>query len=344
MEISGARVVKKLWEACGDFLVLLVINIGVYLRHPMWMARTAYRQRTIPNIAVPTHFREKRIWRLIFDQNPLFHLFGDKMATKEWMQQRAPGLDAARTLWSITSISELPADALRAGIVVKANSGCNQNLFLATDPEDPASIKALMSEWLLAPYTEKHGGRYWPNPTQKVFGEEVIISENGPLIDVNFFCCDGRVHFAVVTIGEKTDDERIAYFTAEGQRITSIMHEPGYQRDWLPLDFAVPVGYAEAARAAADLSVGIDFIRVDIMIANNRPYACEMSPFPGYGYYDTTALYKNWIKYWDIRLTWFVQQPKNGFMERYRKALGRRLGGQEHHGKPEARAFLQAQY
>jgi hypothetical protein len=78
---------------------------------------------------------------------------------------------------------------------------------------------------------------------------------------------------------EKTEDERIAYFTADGQRITSIMHEPTYQRNWLPLDFVAPVGYAEAAKAAAALSVGIDFMRVDIMIANNRPYACEMSPF-----------------------------------------------------------------
>lgn len=317
---------QKLRESCGDLLILLMINLCVYLKHPMWMARTAYRQRTLPNIAVPTRFREKRIWRLIFDQNPLFHLFGDKLATKEWMKQRAPGLEVARTLWSVTSVSELPLDALRAGIVVKANSGCNQNLFLGTGQVDPASIKEIISQWLRLPYNEKYGRRYWPNPTQRVFGEEAIISENGPLVDVNFFCCNGKVYFAVVTVGEKTEDERIAYFTADGQRITSIMHEPTYQRNWLPLDFVVPVGYAEAAKAAAALSVGIDFMRVDIMIANNRPYACEMSPFPGYGQYDTTALYKDWIKNWDIRLTWFVTQPKSGLTERYRKALGRRLG------------------
>jgi hypothetical protein len=247
------------------------------------------------------------------------------MAAKEWMTQRAPGLDAARVLWSVKSVSELPVDALRAGIVIKADSGWNQNLFLGTDPVDFAPIKTLIGTWLRAPQTDKYGGRYWPNAEQKVFAEEMIVNKDGPLVDINFFCCNGNVDFAVVTVGEKTDGELIAYFTEDGQRITSIMRERGYQRKWLPLEFAVPDGYAEAAEAAAVLSAGIDFIRVDIMIANGRPYACEMSPFPGEAGYDTTALYKNWVKNWDIRRTWFVSQPKHGLLERYRKALSRRL-------------------
>jgi hypothetical protein len=320
---------KNLWESCGDFFTLLVINISVYVRHPIWIARTAYRQRALPNIAVPKRFREKRTWRLIFDQNPLFHLFGRKMAAKEWMLKRAPGLAAARTLWSVRSVSELPLDALRAGIVIKADSGWNQNRFLETDPVDVASIKTLIGEWLRAPQTDKYGGRYWPKAAQKVFAEEMIVNLDGPLVDLNFFCCDGKVDFGVLTVGEKTADERIAYFTEDGQRIISIMHERGYRRAWLPLDFAVPAGYAEAAKAAAELSAGIDFIRVDIMVANGRPYACEMSPFPGEAGYDTTALYKSWVKNWDIRRTWFVSQPKNGFLERYRQALGRRLGASQ---------------
>ncbi len=149
----------------------------------------------------------------------------------------------------------------------------------------------------------------------------LIADPPGPPIDLNFFCCNGTVGFAVVTVGEKTDHERIAYFTTAGQRITSIMQERSHRRDWLPLDFAVPEGYAEAARAAAELSGGIDFVRVDIIVANGQPYACGVSAFPGEAGYDTTALFKSW----DIRRTWFVNQPRRGFLESYRQALARRL-------------------
>lgn len=316
-------------EAFLDFLAFLAINLIVYVRHPIWMARTAYFQRALPNIAVPKRFRDKRIWRLIFDHNPLWYRFGRKMNTKEWMTERAPGLAAARTLWSISSLSELQEDRLRAGIVIKADSGCNKNLFLASDPDDIAPIKRAISEWLRAPQTDKYGGRYWPDTPQEVFAEELIASPSGPLVDLNFFCRDGVADFAVVTVGEKTDQEKIAYFTADGRRITSIMHERRYQREWLPLDFVVPAGYAEAARAAAALSAGLDFVRVDIMVADGRPYACEMSPFPGEAGYDTTALFRNWVKTWDIRCTWFLSQPRRGFMERYRQALERHLGDEE---------------
>lgn len=321
--VAGAA--RDVREACGDSLTLLAVNLYVYFRHPLWMAKTAYRQRALPNIAVPKRFREKRIWRRIFDQNPLWQLFGCKMAAKEWMLQHAPGLHASRTLWSVKSVSELRHGALQAGIVLKADSGWNQNLFLDRQPLDFTSIKSLVGDWLRAPQAERFGARYWPDTMQQVFAEELIFDPDCPLVDINFFCCNGVVHFSVATVGEKTDQELIAYFTKDGERITSIMHETGYQRGWLPFDFKLPTGYAEAVECAANLSVGIDFIRVDIMLANGQPYACEMSPFPGEGGYDTTVLYKNWVKNWDIRRTWFISQPKLGLMEPYRLALCRRL-------------------
>ena len=290
------------------------------------MARAALDQKSLPNIACPTRLREKRIWRLIFDRNPLFALFGDKLAAKDWMVQRAPGLLAARTLWSVRDVADLPPDALRAGIVIKANNGWNQNLFLHETPDNTTAIKAVIAHWLSEPYRERHGKRYWPSSELVVFGEEVVVSQSGPLIDFNVFCCNGTAAFAVVTVGEKTRDERIAYFSAQGQRITSIMEEPTYQRDWLPLDFPLPARFADAVTMAAKLSEGIDFVRVDIMALDDRLYACEMSPLPGTGAYDTTRLFREWNASWDLRQAWFMQNRRRGMLEHYRQILGRRFG------------------
>lgn len=241
------------------------------------------------------------------------------------MLRRAPALSAARILWSSRTVSDIQSSALRAGIVVKANSGCNQNLFLWNDPESDAPIKHLIGVWLSTPYRERFGGRYWPNVKQIVFGEEIIVSASSPLLDLNVFCCNGTPTFVVATIGEKTADEQVAYFTADGDRITSIMGDEKYKRNWLPNDFVLPTHFAKAIDSASILSAGIDFVRVDIMIADDRIYACEMTPFPAVGPYDQTDFIKNWSKLWNIRHAWFVNHVHKGFQELYRRALLRRL-------------------
>jgi len=319
-------VIKRFADRCGDTIVLFAMNAWIYVRHPVWMARTAIRQRALPNIAVPAKFREKRIWRIIFDRNPLFPLFGDKMAAKTWMIDHAPILSAAPVLWSTKTLEELPRNAFQAGTVVKANSGCNQNLFLRCEPDNVEAIERLIEKWLSSPYRERDGKKYWPNPDQIVFGEAIITSPTGPLIDLNIFCRDGVVDFVVATIGEKTAKERIGYFTPDGDRIGCIMRDQKYARDWLPPDFHVPARYSEAIMAASTLSIGIDFVRVDIISANDNLYACEMTPFPGTGQFDQTAFVKNWARSWDIRSAWFMCQPQRGATERYRKALERQLG------------------
>ena len=52
-----------------------------------------------PNIAFPSRYHDKMLWRKIFDHNPLFVTFCDKLATKEYVRARAPGIRMPATLW-----------------------------------------------------------------------------------------------------------------------------------------------------------------------------------------------------------------------------------------------------
>lgn len=309
-----------------DRLVLLAVDLFAYLRHPVWIARTAVRQRRLPRIAVPRQLREKRIWRLMFDDNPLFPILADKITAKAWMLRTSPDLAAARILWAGADPRQMPDAALRGGVVLKTNHGCNFNIFLPAPPKDRTAVERQLQRWLDTPYGERDGIRCWRHLERKAFSEELLAGADGaPLIDFNLFCCDGVVAFAVATTDEKKASERVAYFDADGNRMLSIMHDPSYPRDWLPTDFALPPAYHQAVRTASRLSRGIDFVRVDLMCVDDRLYACEMTLFPGVGAYTQTALFRDWAKSWDLRKSWFVRTPQRGWAGVYRGALARRL-------------------
>jgi hypothetical protein len=309
-----------------DSFILNIVNLIVYLRHPIWVARTAVRQKCIPNIAAPRLFREKRIWRLMFDDNPIFPVLVDKVAAKTWMVQRSPDLSAARILWAGEDPAEIPAEALEGGVVLKTNHGCGYNIFLATPPAERRTIETRLQLWLDTPYGEREGMRCWRYIRRQVFSEELLASADGtPLIDLNFYCCDGHVSFAVVTVGEKTEAERIAYFTPDGKRIEAVMHEPRYRRDWLPMDFELPSVFQQAVQIASRLSSGLDFVRVDLMCVADKLYAGEMTLFPGVGPYIESPFIRRWVDDWDLRKAWFLRSAQHGLARIYRDALQRRL-------------------
>jgi hypothetical protein len=310
-----------------DSLVLLAVDLFSYLRHPVWIARTAVRQRSLPRIAVPLEFREKRIWRLMFDDNPIFPTLTDKIAAKAWMVQNSPELMAARILWQGGDPHDMPDAAMGGGVVLKTNHGCNFNIFLRAPPADRVAVERRLQRWLDTPYGERDGIRCWRKLARRAFSEELLADRSGGApIDISLFCCDGLVAFGVVTIGEKTDAERVAFFDITGQREVSIMQDPTYRRNWLPTDFVLPTAYLQAVQVAARLSRDLDFARVDLMCVDDRLYACEMTLFPGVGAYTQTALVRDWARRdWDLGKAWFVRTPQRGLKHIYRGALTRRL-------------------
>jgi hypothetical protein len=308
-----------------DHAILMIVNAFLYLRHPVWFGRTALRLHRLPNVAAPESFREKRMWRLIFDRNPLLIMFGDKLATKAWMTDRAPELISAPTVWIAKNASDLQNKVLSKGIVIKANRGCGQNIFIDDESCVKPEIYFKLKQWMNRSYYENFGKKYWPKIGQIIFAEEYVDSDRKSIVDLNLFCCDGRVLFVVVTRGEKTINEKVAYFSECGGRIFSIQDCKIYNKNWLPSDFKLPDCFERAVKLASNLSKSIDFVRVDLMCANDRLYACEMTPFPGVGSYMQTSFVEAQMREWDLQKSWFMQTKQRAFTHTYQQALQRRL-------------------
>ena len=89
------------------------INSLLYVLHPYLVAQYWRTLRRFPDIAVPRDVNEKMLWRKLFDRNPDFVTFSDKLLAKEYVRQRHPDLAQSPVLWSGTDLHDLPKDTLR---------------------------------------------------------------------------------------------------------------------------------------------------------------------------------------------------------------------------------------
>jgi hypothetical protein len=70
------------------------------LRHPRLHGKFLRRMRRVPDVALPRDYTDRMLWRKLFDRNPLFVTFADKLATKDWVAARCPDLPMPATLWA----------------------------------------------------------------------------------------------------------------------------------------------------------------------------------------------------------------------------------------------------
>jgi hypothetical protein len=282
-----------------------------------------------PNVACPSSFTEKLLWRKLFDHNPLFGVLCDKLLARDWMAKRWPGLRVARTIWAGDKAADIPAEAFDGPVVLKTNHGAGFNIAAWRAPANREKIERQLDAWLAVPYERFEGEWGYSRVSRKIFVEEMLPnSAADPLIDYIVFCCDGQAVFYVLTIGEKTDRERIALYRADGTRDEEIERVPNYPARFLPRDYRLSPLAAEAVRAASAISCGLDFVRVDIMQAGGQLYAGEMTLYPGAGYgrvYTKLAVALALGELWDIRKSWFLTAPQPQTHAVYARALVNRL-------------------
>jgi hypothetical protein len=141
----------------GDAALFALWRAAAWLRHPRRMNRNRRHARHWPNVARPGTLMERMLWRKLFDRNPLFVTFADKLATKDWVAARCPGLAVPRTLWRGTDPAAIPDEVLRPGVVVKANHGSGFNLFLRDAAPSRAEVELLARRWLAAEFGRSRG-------------------------------------------------------------------------------------------------------------------------------------------------------------------------------------------
>ncbi len=261
--------------------------------------RTGYLQAhgRRPGIFRPRRFSEKMQWRKLFDANPLFTVFCDKLATRALVVARIGAEYVAPLYWS--GAGDIPFDALTPPYFLKSTHASGQVMLVTAElARDRAAIQAQAAAWLEKCFSEENGEPGYKGVPRRLMVEAPLLAaDGGPPEERRLFVFDGKV--AVIN----------TVFVEEGRVRNGAFHTPGWERlDWhfsryLERDFPRPALLAQMIRIAEDLGAGIDHIRVDIFDCGDRIFIGELTAYSwsGRAQFNPDAADFELGRYWRLR-------------------------------------------
>ena len=244
------------------------------------------------NFRTPKLFSEKMQWRIINDRRELLRHSCDKLAAKElaialaakknltirvarviaWHQS---GEEILRTLRELSSRGALPPRW-----VLKPNASSSRALLIDGAP-DWELLRTTLRAWSQPSKFTGSGLHWiWPYTTaQKGFlAEEWVGTTASPPIEIFGYMIRGSLPFYTLQRWE-SDGLRRNHYNAQGEVVLGWNTVPSR-----PLDASAPEKIMqEVFPYLRALSVGWDFIRIDLYYEKGEVWLGEFTPFPSEG-------------------------------------------------------------
>ncbi|WP_246675314.1 ATP-grasp fold amidoligase family protein [Mesorhizobium sp. B2-3-4] len=308
-------------------LVLALARLLITLRHPLLVARFTRKMGYLPNPAAPQRYNECMLWRRLIDHNPLFVTLSDKLAAKDYISRVCPDLPLPRTLWRGSDPDSIPVALLAGDVVVKANHGCDMNVFVSNGQHDRAAIVRQARRWL----ARRQGRRnsewgYW-SIVPEILVEEMLPLSGGEIAtEIKVQLCSG------VVCHVRAEDKKIRMsrlFDPEGNPL------PGRDIDYPREDQALPVTarlvdcIRQAVLIAPRIAGDLDYVRVDFLVTDERLFAGEVTVYTagGYSTWSNPAIMAGIEQHWRLDHADFLRRPHTGFVRLYAEALLAKCGG-----------------
>lgn len=305
-------------------LVVWLVDLYARVRHRRLVKTFRHTLGYSPSIGWPRTYNEKYLWRKIFDHNPLFATFCDKLASKAYIAERFPDVAMLRPLWTGTSADDIPDDILSGGVIIKQNNASSRNIVIPGGVYDRVDIKRTISAWQAKPYGRRKGEWGYSRANPAIFVEPLLPSSTeSPLIDCGVVCTNGTPVFMTISLNNKTDDWAFGFFRSNGKRAATHLTSRSSEKNQLKPDFQLPAEALTARAIAERLSDGIDHIRCDFMIADGQIYFCEMTPYSASGLmqHSDQELIGPATALWDLRKSWFLASTQRGWRGLYARSL-----------------------
>lgn len=305
--------------------------------HPRLIIQYWRNLHRLPDVAVPRDVNEKMLWRKIFDRNPDFAEFSDKLRAKEYVRQLVPDIALSPVLWSGTSLHDLPDDLTGQSCFLKANHSSGMNIELDGKPMDRLQLVKFTRNWLAHRHDRVHGEWGYRDVEPKFFVEaDISAGQTAELVDLIVYVFSNTVTLIVATTGEKTARARVALFGADGRRLDAmpVSHRDRETAVPLPDDFELPVNAVNLGRHALTIANGNDHLRVDFMWNGETLYFCEVTVYPGGGYrsYSDSRIVRLMGQNWNLADSWFLRASQGGWRRHYAAWLRVQLQDSIRHG------------
>jgi hypothetical protein len=228
-----------------------------------------------PALFWPRRFTEKMQWRKLFEPDPRFAIFCDKLATHHYVAERLGAEAPVPLLWSGATPEEIPFDWLVPPYVLKPSHASGRVAVVQAAP-DEAALRAAAAEWLgYCHGTQMTEPGYLAVPRRLMAERFMAAADGGPAPEYRLFGFDGRVQLiqATVPVGP--------------QRRWAVAY---YDRDWRPVPMKLrrtpePLPMPPADRQARMLEIaeclaaGQGHLRVDLYNAAEAVRVGELTAY-----------------------------------------------------------------
>lgn len=197
-----------------------------------------------------------RLFRLKWEGellDPLRQVLTDKVHAKEFVKARLGEQCVIKTLAVLRSEKDINGYRFPEKCVVKAAHSCGNTLFCRDGTVD----REQLASWLKSSYYRRSREQNHAFLRPKIIVEEFAFGSDVVPEDYKLFCVDGQPRAIMAVYDRFVDQTRVFYDTEWNPQPYSILHPIGRPRPR-------PANLDDMLAAAATLSQGFSFIRVDL--------------------------------------------------------------------------------
>ena len=299
--------------------VVVFLNAYLYARYFKLVRLFVQRVGYWPNFANPGTHNEKVNWRKLFDRNPEFARYQDKLLARDIVESRCPEISLPNILWVGADPNAIPFDDIDRPVVIKTNHGCGYNYFV----RDPHNVDRLDAVLFFNRCINERWGQdmyEWAYEAiePKIYIEEMLVSDDGDLerrYKASVFSGIMRMSQIAVPDGE---DERRSYFNEDGEIIDAkpVAHPKPSQIARLPIHDTID-------HYATLLCRDFDALRADFFVHDGKAYFNEFTIYPGSGItrFSPREFDFERGKYWDITTSHYFEPGHSSLRRFYLEAL-----------------------
>lgn len=229
----------------------------------------------------PVSFNQKLQWMKLYDRNPLYSQYADKIAVRDFVAETIGERYLIPALGIYEKADEIDFNSLPDRFVLKCNHGAKYNI-ICKDKEkfDAEAAKKQLNIWLKDKYWRKKREYHYKAIKPMIICEQYIEdSQTGTLNDYKVFMIHGEPYMIQVDMDRFYEHTRNIYDV-----------------NWnlLDVEISFPKGKADAVKrptnldemleCARKLSKNFAEVRVDFYVINSQLYFGEMTFFSGAGF------------------------------------------------------------
>ena len=238
----------------------------------------------LPNLLFPRYLSEHLVRRKLFDRDPRLSDLSDKHKVRRYVRDSVGEEVLVPLLMASTEPQRLFSLEEWKNTVIKPNHGALMVEILTEEPSpaDKARIVARAETWLHTDFSHRFNERHYARIEPMILVEEFVGEGSRVPADCKVHCFrprgGGFVPFVQLVL-DRFGDKRMCFAMAESDR-ARLGELP--QGTVSSLD-ELPAAVDEAIELSRRLSEGLGYVRVDWLLASERPYFSELTFTPGAG-------------------------------------------------------------